>query len=208
ASESRKVIAGMERALVDETGIRSLKIRHNNVLGYYIEVTANHAAIMTGTDGAKAKFIHRQTMANAMRFTTTELAELESKIANAADQALAIELAAFDALVGEAVGEAEKIRAAAGALAVLDVSAALALLSESENWSRPQVDSSLAFDIVGGRHPVVEQALRRAAEAPFVANDCDLSPEGDASGDRQAGAIWLLTGPNMGGKSTFLRQNA
>ncbi len=208
ASESRKVIAGMERALVDETGIRSLKIRHNNVLGYYIEVTANHAAIMTGTDGAKAKFIHRQTMANAMRFTTTELAELESKIANAADRALAIELAAFDALVGEAVGEAEKIRAAAGALAVLDVSAALALLSESENWSRPQVDSSLAFDIVGGRHPVVEQALRRAAEAPFVANDCDLSPEGDAPGGREAGAIWLLTGPNMGGKSTFLRQNA
>ncbi len=208
ASESRKVIAGMERALVDETGIRSLKIRHNNVLGYYIEVTANHAAIMTGTDGAKAKFIHRQTMANAMRFTTTELAELESKIANAADRALAIELAAFDALVGEAVGEAEKIRAAAGALAVLDVSAALALLSESENWSRPQVDSSLAFDIVGGRHLVVEQALRRAAEAPFVANDCDLSPEGDAPGGREAGAIWLLTGPNMGGKSTFLRQNA
>ncbi|MFC3206666.1 DNA mismatch repair protein MutS [Aquamicrobium soli] len=208
ASESRKVIAGMERALADETGIRSLKIRHNNVLGYYIEVTANHAAIMTGTDEAKARFIHRQTMANAMRFTTTELAELESKIANAADRALAIELAAFDALVGEAVGEAEKIRAAAEALAVLDVSAALALLSESENWSRPQVDSSLAFDIVGGRHPVVEQALRRAAEAPFVANDCDLSPEGDAQGGKQAGAIWLLTGPNMGGKSTFLRQNA
>src|SRR5690606_36706125 len=119
ASESRKVIAGMERALIDETGIKSLKIRHNNVLGYYIEVTANHAAIMTGTDEAKAKFIHRQTMSNAMRFTTTELAELETKIANAADRALAIELRAFDALVGEAVVEADKIRAAADALAVL-----------------------------------------------------------------------------------------
>ncbi|QKC80403.1 DNA mismatch repair protein MutS [Mesorhizobium sp. NZP2077] len=202
--ESRKVIAGLERSLIEETGIRSLKIRHNNVLGYYIEVTANHHAIMTGSDGAKARFIHRQTMANAMRFTTTELAELETKIANAADRALSIELAAFDALTAEAVGEAEKIRAGADALAVIDVSAALALLSESEAWCRPVVDLSLAFEISGGRHPVVEQALRRSGEGPFVANDCDLSPEGNAKN----GAIWLLTGPNMGGKSTFLRQNA
>ncbi|MBZ9680800.1 MULTISPECIES: DNA mismatch repair protein MutS [unclassified Mesorhizobium] len=202
--ESRKVIAGLERSLIEETGIRSLKIRHNNVLGYYIEVTANHHAVMTGSDGAKARFIHRQTMANAMRFTTTELAELETKIANAADRALSIELAAFDALTAEAVGAAEAIRAGADALAVLDVSAALALLSESEAWCRPVVDSSLAFEISGGRHPVVEQALRRSGEGPFVANDCDLSPEGNAKN----GAIWLLTGPNMGGKSTFLRQNA
>ncbi|MBN9552183.1 MAG: DNA mismatch repair protein MutS, partial [Alphaproteobacteria bacterium] len=202
--ESRKVIAGLERSLIEETGIRSLKIRHNNVLGYYIEVTANHHSIMTGSDAAKARFIHRQTMANAMRFTTTELAELESKIANAADKALGIELAAFDRLTAEVVGEAERIRAGADALSALDVSSALALLSESEGWCRPLVDSSLAFDIAGGRHPVVEQALRRSGEGPFVANDCDLSPEGGA----RTGAIWLLTGPNMGGKSTFLRQNA
>ena len=202
--ESRKVIAGLERSLIEETGIRSLKIRHNNVLGYYIEVTANHHAIMTGSDEAKARFIHRQTMANAMRFTTTELAALETKIANAADRALGIELAAFDRLTAEAVGEADSIRAGAEALAVLDVSAALALLSESEGWCRPTVDASLAFEISGGRHPVVEQALRRSGEGPFVANDCNLSPEGGA----KAGAIWLLTGPNMGGKSTFLRQNA
>ncbi|RWA58789.1 DNA mismatch repair protein MutS [Mesorhizobium sp. M4B.F.Ca.ET.190.01.1.1] len=202
--ESRKVIAGLERSLIEVTGIRSLKIRHNNVLGYYIEVTANHHAAMTGSDEAKGRFIHRQTMANAMRFTTTELAELESKIANAADRALSIELAAFDRLTAEVVGEADSIRAGAEALAALDVSAALALLSESEAWCRPEVDSSLAFEIEGGRHPVVEQALRRSGEGPFVANDCDLSPEGGA----KAGAIWLLTGPNMGGKSTFLRQNA
>ncbi|TIT75310.1 MAG: DNA mismatch repair protein MutS, partial [Mesorhizobium sp.] len=170
----------------------------------YIEVTANHHAVMTGSDAAKARFIHRQTMANAMRFTTTELAELESKIANAADKALSIELAAFDRLTAEVVGEADSIRAGAEALAVLDVSSALALLSESEGWCRPAVDSSLAFEISGGRHPVVEQALRRSGEGPFVANDCNLSPEGGA----KAGAIWLLTGPNMGGKSTFLRQNA
>ena len=208
ATESRKVIAGLERGLIEETGIRSLKIRHNNVLGFYIEVSANHAGTMTGTDEARGKFIHRQTMASAMRFTTTELAGLETKIANAADRALAIELAAFERLTAEAVAEAEKIRAGAGALAVLDVSAALALLSEAENWCRPQVDSSLAFAIEGGRHPVVEQALRRAGEGPFVANDCNLSPPDDAPRGGGAGAIWLLTGPNMGGKSTFLRQNA
>lgn len=202
--ESRRVIAAMERDLAEETGIRSLKIRHNNVLGYYIEVTANHQAVMNGTDEAKARFIHRQTMANAMRFTTTELAGLESKIANAAARALTIELAVFEALVKEAVAEAQAIRAGAEALAVLDVSAALALLAEREGWCRPQVDASLAFEIEGGRHPVVEQALRRLGEGPFVANDCNLSPEGDG----RHGAIWLLTGPNMGGKSTFLRQNA
>jgi DNA mismatch repair protein MutS len=202
--QSRRVIAAMERELAEETGIRSLKIRHNNVLGYYIEVTANHRDAMTGSDAARARFIHRQTMASAMRFTTTELAELETKIANAADRALSIELAVFDALVGEAVTHAGAIRAGAEALAVFDVSAALATLAESENYCRPEVDGSLAFQIEGGRHPVVEQALRRQAANPFVANDCDLSP---ADGEK-LGAIWLLTGPNMGGKSTFLRQNA
>ena len=202
--QSRRVIAGMERDLIEETGIRSLKIRHNNVLGYYIEVTANNQTALNGTDEAKARFIHRQTMANAMRFTTTELAGLETKIANAADRALTIELQAFDQLVGEAVAHAQAIRAGADALSVLDVSAALAVLAQNEAWCRPEVDASLAFDIQGGRHPVVEQSLRREAAAPFVANDCSLSPDGN---DRW-GAIWLLTGPNMGGKSTFLRQNA
>ncbi|MDP3898319.1 MAG: DNA mismatch repair protein MutS, partial [Mesorhizobium sp.] len=201
---SRKVIAGMERDLIEETGIRSLKIRHNNVLGYYIEVTANHSEIMAGSDAAKARFIHRQTMASAMRFTTTELAGLETKIANAADRALTLELAVFDRLLCEIVAQADAIRAGADALAVLDVSASFAALAEAEDYCRPVVDTSLAFRIEGGRHPVVEQALRRQAGAAFVANDSDLSPDGN---DR-FGAIWLLTGPNMGGKSTFLRQNA
>jgi DNA mismatch repair protein MutS len=201
---SRRVIAGMERDLAAETGIRSLKIRHNNVLGYYIEVSANHQAIMSGSDAARARFIHRQTMASAMRFTTTELAGLETKIANAADRALGIELAVFDRLTAEAVENADAIRAGALALSVLDVSAALALLAETENFCRPKIDHSLAFNIEHGRHPVVELALKRQAGEPFVANDCDLSPE--EGGKR--GAIWLLTGPNMGGKSTFLRQNA
>ena len=158
--QSRRVIAGMERDLVEETGIRSLKIRHNNVLGYYIEVTANNGAVMTGTDAARARFIHRQTMASAMRFTTTELAELETKIANAADRALRIELDIFDRLLTEAVAEADAIRAGAQALAVIDVAAALAALAESEDYCRPAVDDSLDFHVEGGRHPVVEQSLR------------------------------------------------
>jgi DNA mismatch repair protein MutS len=204
ATESRRVIAGMERDLIDETGIRSLKIRHNNVLGYYIEVTANHQETMQGTDTLKARFIHRQTMANAMRFTTTELAGLETKIANAADQALTIESMVFERLLAETVSHAEQIRAGADALAVLDVTAGFAALAEADDYARPVVDGSLTFRIEGGRHPVVEQALRRQAAEPFVANDCDLSPDGNDL----SGAIWLLTGPNMGGKSTFLRQNA
>ncbi|MEX0957269.1 MAG: DNA mismatch repair protein MutS [Rhizobiaceae bacterium] len=202
--ESRRVIAGMERDLIEETGIRSLKIRHNNVLGYYIEVTANHHATLAGTDEAKARFIHRQTMASAMRFTTTGLADLETKIANAADRALAIELGVFDRLVAEATAHAGAIRKVAAALAELDVASAFAVLAETDNYCRPVVDGSLTFKVEAGRHPVVEQALRRQLADPFVANDCDLSPEGDA----KQGAIWLLTGPNMGGKSTFLRQNA
>ncbi|MGN6764848.1 MAG: DNA mismatch repair protein MutS, partial [Rhizobiaceae bacterium] len=137
--QSRRVIAAMERDLAEETGIRSLKIRHNNVLGYYIEVTANHKEAMTGSDAARARFIHRQTMASAMRFTTTELADLETKIANAADRALSIEFSVFDTLVGEAVAHADAIRAGAGALAVFDVSAALAALAESGDYCRPQV---------------------------------------------------------------------
>jgi len=202
--QSRRVIAGLQADYIEETGIKTLKIKHNNVLGYFIEVTANNSGTMTDTVEAKGRFIHRQTMANAMRFTTTELAELESKIANAADRALSIELAIFEELTAETVSHADSIRAAAVALSVFDVSASLAVLAEEQGYCRPLVDDSLSFNIVAGRHPVVEQALRRQAANPFVANDCDLSPQNDGGN----GAIWLLTGPNMGGKSTFLRQNA
>jgi DNA mismatch repair protein MutS len=202
--ESRKVIAALQGRYADETGVKSLKIKYNNVLGYFIEVTAPHGEALTGTDEAKSRFIHRQTLANAMRFTTPELADLESRIANAADRALEIELAMFEALREAVIGEADAIREASGALAVIDVSMALARLAESEGYCRPRVDDSRTFAVVAGRHPVVEQALRRQAASPFVANDCDLSPSD--GGDQ--GAIWLLTGPNMGGKSTFLRQNA
>ncbi|XUY28337.1 DNA mismatch repair protein MutS [Agrobacterium sp. rho-8.1] len=202
--QSRRVIAGLQLQYAEETGIKSLKIKHNNVLGYFIEVSAGNADVMMTGDEAKARFIHRQTMAGAMRFTTTELADLESRIANAASQALSIELQAFEQMVRAIVSHAEAIKAGALALAKIDVATSLAHLAAEQAYCRPVIDTSMMFSIKGGRHPVVEQALRRQSSGPFIANHCDLSA---VNGNRN-GAIWLLTGPNMGGKSTFLRQNA
>ena len=202
--QSRRVIAGLQLQYSEETGIKSLKIKHNNVLGYFIEVTAGNADVMMASAEAKARFIHRQTMVGAMRFTTTELADLESRIANAASQALTIELQAFTQMVEAVVSHAEAIKAGALALASIDVATSLAHLAAEQAYCRPVVDGSMMFDIKGGRHPVVEQALRRQSTGPFIANHCNLS----AVGGNRNGAIWLLTGPNMGGKSTFLRQNA
>ena len=199
---SRKVIARLQAEYAEELGLRSLKIKHNNVLGWFIEAPSGQADRMTADP---ARFIHRQTMAGAMRFTTTELADLESKIASAGERALAIELEIFERLASAVVAAGEAIKAAARALAVMDVTAALAKLAQEDGYCRPQVDTSLAFTIEGGRHPVVEQALRRSGGDSFVANDSNLGPADDAMAH---GRIWLITGPNMAGKSTFLRQNA
>ena len=201
--ESRRIIAGMQSEYSQETGVKSLKIRHNNVLGYFIEVTALNAAPLTSEE-AKAKFIHRQTLANAMRFTTTELADMESRIANAAGRALQIELEMFDKLVESVLAATSEIARAADATAVLDVAQALANLADANDYCRPRVDESLAFRIEGGRHAVIEQVLKKEGQNPFIANDCDIGAENE----QQGGKLWLLTGPNMGGKSTFLRQNA
>jgi DNA mismatch repair protein MutS len=200
--ESRRVIAALQVRYAEMTGVKALKIRHNNVLGYFVDVTAQHgekllSAPLNGT------FIHRQTLAGQVRFTTTELGELEAKIANAADRALALELEVFDVLAARVTAASAAIKQAAEALAAVDAMTALAALAVERNYVRPVVDGSLTFLIEGGRHPVVEQALG-ADGGPFVANDCDLSPPADAT----AGRIWLVTGPNMAGKSTFLRQNA
>jgi DNA mismatch repair protein MutS len=194
--ESRRVIAALQVRYAESTGVRSLKIRHNNVLGYFVDVTAQNGEKLMSAP-LNATFIHRQTTAGQVRFTTTELGELEAKIANAADRALAIELEIFDRLAGSITAATVAIKEAADALAVVDVAVALASLAVERDYVRPEVDDSLAFAITGGRHPVVEQALGTDG-GPFVANDCDLS----------AGRIWLITGPNMAGKSTFLRQNA
>ena len=200
--ESRRVIAALQVRYAETTGIRSLKIRHNNVLGYFVDITAQHGdKLMTAP--LNATFIHRQTLAGQVRFSTTELGELEAKIANAAERALALELEIFERLAARATADGGAVKAAAEALAILDVAAALAHLAVERDYVRPAVDDSLAFAITGGRHPVVEQALANDG-GPFVANDCDLSPPAN----EKAGRIWLITGPNMAGKSTFLRQNA
>ena len=195
--ESRKVIAQLQVGYADETGVRALKIRHNNVLGYFVEVTAQHGDKLMSAP-LNARFIHRQTLAGQVRFTTTELGQLEAKIANAADRALGLELETFARLSAAVVAACDAIKAAAEALAMLDVASALATLAVERDYIRPVVDRSLQFVIEGGRHAVVEQAISE----PFVANDCDLTA------GETAGKIWLLTGPNMAGKSTFLRQNA
>ena len=202
--QSRKVIAELQLKYAEETGVKNLKIKHNNVLGYFIEVTAQYGDALTKDDEAKAQYIHRQSLANAMRFTTTELADLESKIANAAGEALKIELQLFDTLSERAVQYASSIKNAADAISIIDVAQANADLAQEQGYCRPVVDQTTEFKITAGRHPVVEQALRKQSADPFVANDCDLSPPDEAKN----AAIWLLTGPNMGGKSTFLRQNA
>ena len=195
--ESRRLIANLQAGYAADTGIASLKIRHNNVLGYFIEVSAGNAGKMPS--GPEAGYIHRQTLASAVRYTTVELSELEQRIASAADKALALELSIFEELTRDVLARADAVAAAGQALAEIDLAAALAELAARERWTRPSVEESLTFSVTGGRHPVVEASLRSLSGAPFVANDCALG--GD---DR----VWLVTGPNMAGKSTFLRQNA
>jgi len=196
--EGRSVIARMQTEYAAQTGIQSLKIKHNNVLGYFIEVTATHADRML-SEPLSDTFRHRQTTANQLRFTTPDLTEMETRILNAGGHALDIEKRLYSTLKDAILDCAAQINAAARALSEVDVASALADLARGESWTRPIVGQSRRLLIEGGRHPVVEQALRKQGGAPFVANDCDL---GDASD------IWLLTGPNMAGKSTFLRQTA
>jgi DNA mismatch repair protein MutS len=210
---TRDVIAALQARYADDTGVRTLKVKHNNQLGYFVEVPAQHAEKLRQPP-LNATFIHRMTMAGQVRFTTTELGELEAKIIGAGDRALRIELDTFERLAAQVTAAAGPIKEAAEALAALDVATALAQLAVDQGYVRPEVDGSHDFVIEGGRHPVVEQALV-ADGGPFVANDCDLSPLPPPFPPPQAGEGWvgggricLLTGPNMAGKSTFLRQNA
>ena len=199
-NEGRSVIASMQADFAEQTGISSLKIKHNNVLGYFIETTALHAEKMLSAPWSET-FIHRQTTANAVRFTTVELSDLETRILNAGGRALEIEKRVYSSLTSAILETAATVSTTSAALAELDVFAALADIASGEGWTRPTVDTSGAFEIEQGRHPVVERSLK-AQNAAFVANDCTLTKSENNA------AVWLLTGPNMAGKSTFLRQNA
>jgi DNA mismatch repair protein MutS len=197
--ESRRVIATLEAKYKQDSGVAALRIKHNGVLGYFIEVTPQHGnKLMEGEN--RTLFRHRQTIGSAVRFTTDELATLATRISQAADQALAIERELFDQMLVAVMDASLSLARIADALARVDVATALGELAVAARHVRPAVDGSLNFKIHRGRHPVVEGALAADHANPFVPNDCDLSPD--------TKRIWLVTGPNMAGKSTFLRQNA
>ncbi|RIA47320.1 DNA mismatch repair protein MutS [Dichotomicrobium thermohalophilum] len=198
--DSRSVIAGLQAKYAEETGLKSLKVRHNNILGYFLEVSATQAERLREPPHNET-FRLRQSLANALRFTTPELAETETRITLAGERARAIEQEIFGRLSEEVLAEQDALSALAEAIARLDVACALAELAEERNYVRPRVDDSGAFVVEGGRHPVVEQTLR--GSTPFIANDCALSADSE-----DAARLVLLTGPNMAGKSTYLRQNA
>jgi DNA mismatch repair protein MutS len=196
--ESRRVIAGLESTYRQSSTVSQLKIKHNGVLGYFIEVSQQHADKLLAD---KETFRHRQTMAGAVRFSTDELASLASRISEAGEAALALETTLFDEMVILAIEHGEALSAISDALSTLDVDASLGELAIAARYVRPEIDGGLAFDIQRGRHPVVEAALQSMNAGPFVPNDCNLGP-------KSKGRLWLVTGPNMAGKSTFLRQNA
>jgi DNA mismatch repair protein MutS len=205
--DSRKVMAALEAKYLAQTGVKSLKVRHNNILGFFIEVPAAAARPLLG-EPFSATFRHRQTMAGAVRFTTAELHDIESRILLAAERALAIEQEVFAELAAAVAAEERALGELAAALAALDCEAGLAELAAEQNYVRPVLDDSTAFDIRGGRHPVVEQALKAAKGGGFIDNDCVLASPAQDCGEMRKARLWLLTGPNMAGKSTFLRQNA
>ena len=194
--EGRSVVAALQSRYAREAGVPGLKVKHNNVLGYFIEVTATHSSKMLAAPLSET-FIHRQTTANQVRFTTIELSELETRILNAGGRCLEIEKRLYSDVLEAIIAQAPELFTLARALAEFDLSAALARLAREERWVRPTMTTEREFMITDGRHPVVEAALKPSG-TQFVANDCDLSNE----------QIWLLTGPNMAGKSTYLRQNA
>ena len=195
--DSKKLIAGLQNKYVHETKIQTLKIRHNNVIGYHVDITPTQADKLLQPP-FNQDFIHRQTLSSSVRFTTNELAELERKTSEAGDKALQIELQLFDELVQRVLGVFDALRIAADAMAQLDVATALAEIASEQQWCKPVIDDSTAFEIQKGRHPVVEASLKQRSQS-FIANDCNLSADS---------RLWLVTGPNMAGKSTFLRQNA
>lgn len=197
--ETRRSVAALQGKYAVATGITALKIKHNNVLGYHIEVSPKHADTMLGRDD----FIHRQTLVSGVRFTTTDLSALDREIAGAADKAKALELDAFEQFRTRVADLAQPIRDVSNALATLDVHAGLALWALESGATKPIIDDGLTLDIDAGRHPVVEAALARQSATRFTPNDTRLDGVAD-----DAPRLALITGPNMAGKSTYLRQTA
>jgi DNA mismatch repair protein MutS len=195
ASNGRRAIAALESRYRDSTGVASLKIRHNAVLGYHIEVSAKHAERLMASDSG---FTHRQTLAGVVRFNSPELHEEASRVVEAGGHAIAAEAAHAEELTQLAVASAPQITATADAIARIDVAASHAHRAAEGSWSAPRLTDEPCLEIESGRHPVVESALRETGER-FIANDLSMG---------RSDRLWLITGPNMGGKSTFLRQAA
>ena len=191
--ESRALVAGLQQRYAEEMDINSIKIKHNNILGFFIEVTSLHSEKLM----SHPTFIHRQTMANSARFTTVELSELEREINQSAQKSLGIEEECFNKLRNEVLIHHERILASAFAIAEIDVFLSLAKLAIEHGYIRPIITTGNDFEIIEGRHPVVEAFCKDGEH--FIPNSCELKLEN---------RLWLLTGPNMAGKSTFLRQNA
>ena len=190
ATSGKKFIAGLERQERERTGIGSLKVKYNKVFGYFIEVTKARLG------SVPEDYRRKQTLVGAERFVTTELNQYEEKVLGAEERIQQLEKELFTQVRGEVAAQAHRIQQAAQKIARIDVLASLAEVTQARRYVRPQMENSSELVIRGGRHPVLESQ----AQEPFVPNDlhCD-------TGDRQ---LLILTGPNMGGKSTYLRQNA
>ena len=191
---SREKILSLQVKYINQTGVQSLKIKFNNVLGYHLEVRKNHETKLLEQE----EFIHRQGTAQASRFTTAELVSIESKLTDARSKSLNIELEIYESLVKNCLQRSEKLLSIFQGISSLDVAIGFAELAHKWNYSRPEISNERIFNVVDGRHPVIEQILNKEKDASFISNNCNLSDQ----------KIWLITGPNMGGKSTFLRQNA
>jgi DNA mismatch repair protein MutS len=185
-------LQALRQRYIRETGISTLKINYNNVLGYFIDITPQHAGKMSDE-----LFIHRQTLANSVRYTSSELRSLESEILNVNDNILKLEMTLYTQLVEMVLEKSELLSLFAHSIAVIDVATSLSLLAIENNYCRPVIDNSMEFSIEGGRHPIIEMVLKWQKQE-FMPNDCQLFKQ----------PLWLITGPNMAGKSTFLRQNA
>ncbi len=208
AEGAKNQINILQKKYSDETNINSLKVRYNNIAGYFIEVPLRHGNYLLRdkreVSDAETIFYHRQTMTNSMRFTTDELDIIQAKVIESTDKIKVLELDLFERLVSLLLKEAESLYLSVGAIASIDIASSMAFLALQEKYVRPKIDDSLSFEVVGGRHPIVENSIHKQSSSSFIPNDCELNCKKNNGG----GKLCLLTGPNMAGKSTYLRQNA